>query len=375
MLTPEMLEPTERVDAIASGSELGLDLAEELELLEPCGMGNPAPRLLVPGARFADVRPMGEGKHARFSVISGGVRAKAVAFGCEGRVGGEPGTPLDATFRLERNSWNGAVEPRLVLRHARSCAPAPIALLRDGGPGYLAAALAELEAGLGGFAHGPDAPADPAVRRTVVDRRGHSPLAVLADAVSTGGTVVAVCADVPRRLAGLRDRTGGFTLASYAELEGTPGATAAFAHVVALDPPSDSVASEALRAGQGATHWAWGPAEIEFALQIHELEYELRAPLVAFYRALREREQATGEELELLLRGDGPHDRPARMAGRLIRVLAELELVSLDRDLPALAIASREPTSLDRSPSFRVYAQRYEDGKRFLSSAHLPAHR
>jgi hypothetical protein len=59
------------------------------------------------------------------------------------------------------------------------------------------------------------------------------------------------------------------------------------------------------------------------------------------------------------------------LAGRLVRVLAELELVSLDRDLPALAIAGRAPTALERSPSFRVYDQRYEDGKRYLSSANL----
>ena len=59
----------------------------------------------------------------------------------------------------------------------------------------------------------------------------------------------------------------------------------------------------------------------------------------ALYRALRVRERAAGEELEHLLRGDGPHGRPARLAARLIKVLAELELVSLDRDLPALAIA------------------------------------
>jgi single-stranded-DNA-specific exonuclease len=373
MLTPEMLEPIERVDAIASGSELGLDLAEELELLEPCGMGNPAPRLLVPGARFDDVRPMGEGKHARFTVVSGGVRAKAVAFGCEGRVGGERGEPLDATFRLERNSWNGAVEPRLVLRHARGCAPAPIAVLGQPGGGYLAAALAELEAALGATEPFLGA-AEPSGggARTVLDRRGHSSLAVLSDAVAGGGAVLAVCADVARRLPGLQERAGGFTLAAYAELQADPAASAPFTQLVALDPPSGPAAAAALRAGVGVAHWAWGPAEVEFALQIHELEYELRTPLVAFYRALRERQRATGEELELLLRGDGPHGRPAQLAGRLIRILAELELVSLDRDLPALAIASREPTSLERSPSFRVYAQRYEDGKRFLSSAHLP---
>ena len=145
LLTPDLLEPVERVDAVVSGSELGLGLAEELEALEPCGMGNPAPRLLVPGARFGDVRPMGEGRHARFTVSSGGARARAVAFGCDGRVAEGPDQPLDATFRLERNAYNGAVEPRLVLRQAQPCAPAPIELLDVPGD-YLGAVLAELEA-------------------------------------------------------------------------------------------------------------------------------------------------------------------------------------------------------------------------------------
>jgi hypothetical protein len=105
---------------------------------------------------------------------------------------------------------------------------------------------------------------------------------------------------------------------------------------------------------------------------MHELEYGLRASLVAFYRALRARQRAAGEELEHLLRGDGPHGRSARLAARLVRVLAELELVSLDRDLPALAIAGTAPTALDCSPSYRAYKQRYEDGRRYLSSANQP---
>ena len=41
MLTPDLLEPVERVDAVVSGHELGLGLADELQRLEPCGMGNP----------------------------------------------------------------------------------------------------------------------------------------------------------------------------------------------------------------------------------------------------------------------------------------------------------------------------------------------
>ncbi len=372
VLTPEMLEPVERVDAVVSGSELGLALAEELEALEPCGMGNPGPRLLVPGARFDNVRSMGEGRHARFTVSSGGVRARAVAFGCDGRVADDPDQPLDATFRLERNAYNGAVEPRLVLRQAQPCAPAPIELLQPPG-GYLSAVLAEVEAESAPALAAVEGAA-PAGRRTLLDRRGHSPLAVLVDAVATGEPVLAVCADVPRRLNGLRARVGGFALASYDELERHPARAGSFSRLVALDPPASRAAEALLRGGPGATLLAWGPAELRFAEQMHELEYGLRSSLVAFYRSLRDRERAAGEELERLLRGDGSHGRSARLAGRLIRVLAELELVSLDRELPALAIAGRAPTALERSPSFRVYAQRYEDGKRYLSSAnHLPS--
>jgi hypothetical protein len=105
---------------------------------------------------------------------------------------------------------------------------------------------------------------------------------------------------------------------------------------------------------------------------MHELEYGLRTWLAALYRAVRARTRVTGEELERLLRGDGRPARPARVAGRLVRVLAELELVSLDRDLPALAIAGVEPTTLDRSAAYRVYTRRLEDGRRYLSSAKQP---
>ncbi len=367
VLTFDQLVARERVDAVVSGHELGLELAEELEALEPCGMGNPSPRLLMAGARFDDVRTMGEGRHARFTVLSGGIRARAVAFGCDGRPVQEPDEPHDATFRLERNAYNGAVEPRLVLRQAQRCAPDPIEPLvaLDISGGYLAAVLAELEAGL------PDdsAPRPVPSARMILDRRGHSPLATLTDAGATGSPVLAVCADVPRRLPGLSARVGGFTIASYAELAGRPGATERFGQLVALDPPASPEHQALLHAGEGCAQLAWGPAELRFAEQMHELEYGLRASLVAFYRALRERQRATGQELERLLRGEGPHGRSAQLAGRLIRVLAELELVSLDRDLPALAIAGTAPTALDRSPSFRVYAKRYEDGKRFLSSA------
>ena len=72
---------TEHVDAIVPGDAVCIELAEQLQAMRPFGMGNPAVRLLLPGARLAELRPMGEGKHARFTINSAGVRARAVAFG------------------------------------------------------------------------------------------------------------------------------------------------------------------------------------------------------------------------------------------------------------------------------------------------------
>ncbi|HEY2435971.1 MAG TPA: single-stranded-DNA-specific exonuclease RecJ [Solirubrobacteraceae bacterium] len=367
VLTPEMLEPVERVDAIVSGTELGVPLAEELRALEPCGIGNPGPRLLIPGGRFSEQRAMGEGRHARFSVNSGGTRARAVAFGCDGRLPARSGHPVDATFRLERNEWRGLVEPRLVLRHAQPCSPAPIEVVGEP-EAYLAGVLAELDATIPAADEDPrDAPTD----RTVLDRRGASPLATLADAVSTGEPVLAVCADVSRRRSGLADRLGGFALACYHGLERQPALAASAEHLVALDPPASGTGGTLLQAGSGVTHLAWGEAELRFTWQMHELEYGLRTSLVTLFRSLRQRGGVAGEELEQLLRGDGQHGRPARLAGRLIRVLAELELVSLDRDLPALTVTSEAPTELERSPAYRVYQQRHKDGLRSLSNAKL----
>jgi single-stranded-DNA-specific exonuclease len=368
-LTPELLTPVERVDAIVSGSQLGLALVDELERLEPSGPGNPRSRLLVPGGRFTDLRPMGGGKHARFTVTAGGIRSPAVSFGCDGRLPVPSGEPVDATFRLERNCWNGAVEPRLLLRRAWECAPGPIEVLGEDGD-YLSTVLVELER-----AHEAEASRRVRADRVALDRRGESQLAVLADAtagspatVAHGDKVLAVCADVSRRLTGLASRTGGFSLISYHALERDPPAALRFGQIVALDPPASAAQAALLELGAGFIHLGWGEAELRFAQQMHELEYGLRASLVALYRALRLRQRVAGEELERLLRGDGPHGRPARLAGRLIKVLAELGLVSLDRELPALAIAAVAPTALDRSPSYRVYAKRHEDGRRFLSS-------
>jgi len=132
VLAAEDTIAVERVDAVVGGDELGMDLAEELQSLAPFGRGNPPVSLMVAEATFRDCRPMGEGKHVRFTVHSRGARTRAVAFGTGARLQVGEGVPVQATFALEVNEWGGIAEPRLVLRHAQAAPPADAAPLAPG---------------------------------------------------------------------------------------------------------------------------------------------------------------------------------------------------------------------------------------------------
>ncbi len=353
-LTADDLIPTRRVDAVVAGDELGLGLAEELQRLAPFGIGNPGVSLLLPAARCSDPKTMGEdGRHVRFTVSAGGSRARAVAFGtsrvdCDG--------PLDATFSLELNDYNGSVEPRLVLKDARPSAPPPIALVGEPAD-YLGTALAELDRELHDVARSPRDLGAP-----IRDRRGGGIAGTIGALVASGEPVLVVAADATLRLRHLQPILGGFALCSHAALERDPALAASDMHVVMLDPPAGP-----LRTYGAMTHLAWGQPELRFSEQIHEREYALRASLTATYRVLRAAGAAAGEELERLLRGDTKMPRPAALAGRVLRVLAELQLVSLDPIGRALTVPPAERTALEQSAAFRAYQQRYEDGRRFLS--------
>jgi len=367
VLAPEDLVPRERVDAVVAGDELGMGLAEELERLAPFGIGNPEVSLLVPAARLSDPRPMGEGKHLRFTVEAGGVRARAVAFGmprlpapapsaaasgAAGR-GGDASGPLDATFGLELNEWNGAVEPRLVLRRAQPPEPGPIALVGEP-EDEVAAALAELDAPLAAGTPPPSAVVAPPR-----DRRNGGAAGVIAALVASGEPVLVACADARARRRHLAGRLGGIALCSWAALERDPSLTAGYAHVVALDPPlpleTAAATAAALGGARGAmVHLAWGDGEARFALAVLDATGALRAPAGALYRALR-----GGTELPAALAAAGP---PA-VAGRALRVLSELGLVAVDRARRTVEVPPAARTDLERSPAFRAAAARLEAGR------------
>ncbi|MGI8802506.1 MAG: single-stranded-DNA-specific exonuclease RecJ [Solirubrobacteraceae bacterium] len=369
VLEPADLVGVERVDAVVSGEDLGLGLAEELLGLAPFGAGNPPVSLLLAAATLED--PVGFGgeeraDHVRFSVLSGGARARAVSFGAGPRLPVAAGAPVDATFRLERNEWQGVVAPRLLLRRAVPCEPEAIELLGEDG-GYLERVLEHLAepieptgvsaAWLAGVS-----------ARLVCDRRGRGIAATIAGLVAGGEPVLVVAADAPARARHLRERLGGFALCSHAAL--ARGLAGNRAHLVVLDPPASAAAGNLVLAGgpDQATHLAWGEPELRFARHIHEQEYELRASLTALYRVLRDHGGAEGEGLEAALRGDGPWPRSPALAARLLRVLAELELVELDRERIGATVLLGRRAKLESSRAFRAYQRQLEDGRQYLGN-------
>ncbi len=112
------LRPRIAVDAVVSGTELGLPLCEELARLAPFGLGNPGVTLLTDGCQLTGLSTVGDGKHLRFRVSQGGRDAgSAIAFGFGSQLDRlrRPGR-YDVAFRLSENRWNGTVSPQLVVR-------------------------------------------------------------------------------------------------------------------------------------------------------------------------------------------------------------------------------------------------------------------
>jgi single-stranded-DNA-specific exonuclease len=371
-LAPEDLIPVERVDAVVPGGSLGLELAEELERLRPFGMGNAQPTLLVPAARVESVAGMGKDRqHARFTVVTAGSRSRGVAFGSSAR-SIKVDEPHDLALRLERNRWNGTVEPRVIMRALCPTLPGQVRVVGEEG-GFWAG----VDRALAADASASDVPRVPRPPR---DRRGQGFAGVTGDLLTSGERVLVAVADVARRHESLESLVAGLApdglgVVAWGALAAQPELAAGFDHLVALDPPPGGAADKLVTTSAAThTHLAWGQAEAEFALGYWRFQLDLRPALMEAFRALRD--AAPGADaFERALRGSGRHPRSAEHCALLLSVLSELELVEYTAAAaggPSYRVLEAARTQLERSTAYRGCAERLVAIERTLAPE-LPA--
>lgn len=121
-LKEEDLVPCLEVDGILEPSEIGLELMEELECLEPCGKGNPSP-VFSTSLKSLSSPPRVMGKtssHLKFRLPGSSEEWDCLGWGMAGRVGELAAGPLDLAFQLQADNFRGRRRVQLILKDFRS---------------------------------------------------------------------------------------------------------------------------------------------------------------------------------------------------------------------------------------------------------------
>lgn len=409
---PDPIEPPETVDALVGGPHIGLELAEEIELLAPFGRANPEPGLLLPGARIVDLRLMGEDRHCRFTVETGTSRAAGVCFGRTG-FGVTESDPVDVLARLEVNHWNGSVTPQLQVREVYPV-PSGKGAGPEGDPAIDGCGAEEwwerfetemarpVEGPLPGSggdsgwtAGGREPTGDPA-----------PPGVLAAELISSGQSLAILTSDATRRWLefggeqGLvrfrREGSGagaalmwpgspeaavappaagdgpGIAVIDYECLAGRPGLVSPFANLLQLEPPGGSAEAALSAAGEGPLIRSIDPGGLAFAEAASARRHELTSELRLLYGSLRDQAEdgapASGERLRAVLAGEPQAPRSPELAARLLRALIEVDGARSDGqgDARAAGVVSSGKIDLGRSATFTACARAHKERVRYL---------
>ncbi|MBQ7171001.1 MAG: single-stranded-DNA-specific exonuclease RecJ [Clostridia bacterium] len=113
-------EPSLEYDMELAPGEADLAFAEELQLIEPCGIGNPAPCFMMRDIPVLEVLPVSAGKHTKLILDCGGTQVSAMFFSrSPASVGVFSGERADLLFSVEINEYGGARSVQFFLKDLR----------------------------------------------------------------------------------------------------------------------------------------------------------------------------------------------------------------------------------------------------------------
>lgn len=110
-LTVPQAVPTLCLDCKLNPAYINTALVESLEQLEPFGAGNAQPLFGIFGVKIAAVKPVGEGKHLRITVVKGNTQLTAMLFSVTlAEFHYREGDTVDLAVRIEKNEFRGEVK-------------------------------------------------------------------------------------------------------------------------------------------------------------------------------------------------------------------------------------------------------------------------
>jgi len=126
-LEPEHLKPLVEIDAQADFSDLTLELLDQIDALQPWGIGNREPLFWTPQVRLREQQATRDGHHLRFvfeqASAAGPVEVRGIAW--RWREYGPLPSVLDIAYKLKRNVWQGVAKVELEVVGARQPSHAP----------------------------------------------------------------------------------------------------------------------------------------------------------------------------------------------------------------------------------------------------------
>ena len=110
----EELPSVLQVDLETDPGLLTVDSVRALDLLEPCGAGNPRPVLLLRGALVQSLSQVGRGRHLKLRLESREIPLEAIFFSASGEeLGLSPGCRVDVVFSPQINEFRGVQSVQL----------------------------------------------------------------------------------------------------------------------------------------------------------------------------------------------------------------------------------------------------------------------
>ncbi len=111
------MTPTLDADCVIAFSDIKISLANQLQQLEPYGIGNPMPTFIVRGAWISEISPVSQGKHTRLVLTDGAQSVTAMYFSNSPEATGLfSGDRVDVLFNLDINEWQGRRSVQLIVK-------------------------------------------------------------------------------------------------------------------------------------------------------------------------------------------------------------------------------------------------------------------